>query len=390
MIRERRIRIAVPIVLALLVFGLAAAQSQLPGIALTIDPAQDLRPAWSPDGAQIAFFSVRSGNNDIWVMDADGENQRQLTTDPGDDRRPAWSPDGTLIAFDSDRAGRRDIWVMDTNGGDPRPLTSDTALDSFAAWSPDGGQIAFYAYDEGVLDMWVVAVDGFLEGGEAGQPQRVTNTLADERQNQCTFACHQPAWSPDSTRIAYQGENHDQIWVVGADGSDPHLLVEHESHGHDHFPWWTPDGRLLFLREHTSEQQGPVNDVWVMGADGSSATLLFADIPHGGPLYWHPDGSTTIAFHSPRAGNFDIYTTVLGQEASEASAAVVEPVVATEVPAPTAQAAAETAEPTAAPPATAEVAPESAAQTSPALILAVAAVVIGGGLTTIFLVRRRQ
>ena len=87
-------------ILALAIVGVAVAQSVLPGVQLTTDPANDLRPAWSPDGTRIAFFSNRSDSNDIWVMDADGENQRELTNGSADDRRPAWSPDGARIAFD--------------------------------------------------------------------------------------------------------------------------------------------------------------------------------------------------------------------------------------------------------------------------------------------------
>ncbi|MFN8454862.1 MAG: LpqB family beta-propeller domain-containing protein [Anaerolineae bacterium] len=296
-------------VLALGIVGIGWAQSQLPGVRLTTDPANDLRPAWSPDGHQIAFFSLRSGNNDIWVMDDDGQNQRQLTTAPGDDRRPAWSPDGKYLAFDSDRTGQRNIWVMEANGQNQRQLTNSPAHHSFPAWSPDGSQIAFYAYQDGGMDIWLVAVEEFLRGGEAGQPQRVTTGLAQQQQNQCTFACHRPAWSPDSTRIAYTGMNHTQVWVVGMDGSNPHPLTDHALHAH--FPWWAPDGNILFLSETINDQRQPVNDVWSINAGGDNPTKLFEDIAHGGPLEFRSDG-VTVTFHSPRAGNFDIYMTSLG------------------------------------------------------------------------------
>ncbi|NRA09710.1 MAG: PD40 domain-containing protein, partial [Myxococcales bacterium] len=60
---------------------------------LTNDPAGDFDPAWSPDGTQIAFYSVRDGNFEIYVMNAvDGSNQTRLTNDPSDDTSPAWSP----------------------------------------------------------------------------------------------------------------------------------------------------------------------------------------------------------------------------------------------------------------------------------------------------------
>ena len=376
---QASISLLMAIGLALLVASVVVAQSQLPGKPLTTDPANDMRPAWSADGARIAFFSSRSGNYDIWVMNADGGNQRQLTDDPADDRRPAWSPDGMHLAFDSDRAGTRDIWVMDADGGNLRQLTSGPAQDSFPAWSPDGNGIAFYSYEGGVLDIWAVGVKGFLQGDETGQPGRVTHNLADERLDQCTFACHVPAWSPDSRQIAYQAD-HSQIWVVGADGSAPHPLTSGEKH--EHFPWWTQDGRILYLYEHRTNQQEPVNDVWIMDADGNNATLLYADIPHGGPLYWSPDGNGLIAFQAPRAGNFDIYTIVLGQEASTPQPFVATPMADLEATA------APAIEPTLAPAATAAPVPESTGLPLPAVIGAVAILVLGGAGVAVYLVRR--
>src|SRR6266566_317035 len=64
-------------------------------IPLTRGKAFDANPEWSPDGTKIAFLSDRSGNNDIWVMNADGSGLTQLTTDPHIDWDPAWSPAGT-------------------------------------------------------------------------------------------------------------------------------------------------------------------------------------------------------------------------------------------------------------------------------------------------------
>jgi TolB protein len=365
------------VTLALCLAGVVAAQSQLPGTPLTTDPANDLRPAWSPDGALIAFHSMRSGNNDIWVMDADGGNQRQLTRDPGDDRRPAWSPDGAWIAFDSDRSGNRDIWVMDSQGENLKQLTSGPGQKTFAAWSPDATRVAFYSYGGGILDLWVVDLQDFLPDGEAGVVQRLTSGLADEKRNQCTFACHMPSWSPDSQQIAYQAMNQTQVWMVGADGGDPRQVTGGGTR--EHFPSWTPAGRIIFLSERITDDQEPVNDVWIVDADGQNAAILYAAIPHGGPFEFRPDGAT-IAFQSPRAGNFDIYTTVLGQEA-----AVVQPTVTTQV------AVAPAAEPSALPLATAG-APLASAGSSGSLFLwaTVVIVALGGGLVTLYLVRKRR
>ncbi|MBN4084025.1 PD40 domain-containing protein [bacterium AH-315-A03] len=73
-------------------------------------------PAWSPDGEQIAFASVRDGDHEIFVMDADGSKVRQLTDNDDLDGSPSWSPDGKRIAFSSDRYGESEIFVMNADG----------------------------------------------------------------------------------------------------------------------------------------------------------------------------------------------------------------------------------------------------------------------------------
>jgi TolB protein len=61
-------------------------------LRLTFDPAEDIDPAWSPDGTQITFASNRDGNWEIYVMNVDGSEQTNLTKHPANDRQPAWSP----------------------------------------------------------------------------------------------------------------------------------------------------------------------------------------------------------------------------------------------------------------------------------------------------------
>ncbi|MCI0745221.1 MAG: hypothetical protein L0Y58_07440 [Verrucomicrobia subdivision 3 bacterium] len=83
-------------------------------------------PVWSPDGKQIAFWSgIESQHGEIWVMDADGGNRRQLTEGPGQHNsdNPAWSPDGRHIIFETSRSGVRvETWIMNADGSQPKFL----------------------------------------------------------------------------------------------------------------------------------------------------------------------------------------------------------------------------------------------------------------------------
>lgn len=122
---------------------------------------QDIHPTISPDGSKIAFQSYVNRNWEIFVMDSDGRNIKQLTFNPKDDIQPAWSPDGQKIAFASHRDGNWEIYVMDTDGSNVRKLTNHVAHDQKPTWSPDSKWIGFQSNRTGRWEIWrMSASDG--------------------------------------------------------------------------------------------------------------------------------------------------------------------------------------------------------------------------------------
>ena len=108
-------------------------------VNLTNSNAVDRTPAWSPDGATIAFESFRDDNWEIYTMNSDGSNQTNTSNDATLDRFPNWGPGGNQVAFISMRDGERSIWKMDSDGTNPTKVTSEMLSgEAQPLWSPCG------------------------------------------------------------------------------------------------------------------------------------------------------------------------------------------------------------------------------------------------------------
>jgi PKD repeat protein len=204
----------------------------------------------SPDGSRFVFVSDVNGHNEIFVMNADGQNRQQLTNDQVNNVEPVWSPDGTQIAYTSNITGTEDIYVMGADGTNPTNLTNNPARDQNPAWSKSG-RIAFATNRDGNNEIYVMNRDG-------SNPTRLTNTQEWESR---------PAWSPDESRIVYELDTagHRQIIVSGADGSNPQQITQDASNSTD--PTWSPDNNQIAF---VSDRDGN-NEIYTMNPDGSSA-----------------------------------------------------------------------------------------------------------------------
>jgi len=95
--------------------------------------------AWSPDGERIAFvYGQGAPSTDLYIINKDGDvgSVVRLTGDPAHDDSPSWSPDGTQLVYQSDQSGNNDLWIINTDGNDPIQLTSDEYNDHYPDWSP--------------------------------------------------------------------------------------------------------------------------------------------------------------------------------------------------------------------------------------------------------------
>jgi len=127
---------------------------------LTNHPSIDIAPSWSPDGSQIVFVSDRSGSPQLYLMDRDGTNLRRLSYTGAYNAAPAWSPDGRWIAYETRIRGQFDIWLIDPSGQVNFPIVEHPESDEAPSWSPDGRKIAFSSRRRGRYEIYVADWNG--------------------------------------------------------------------------------------------------------------------------------------------------------------------------------------------------------------------------------------
>lgn len=309
------------LVIASFTATVTAAASPIRQLTSTPD-SSSLRPAWSYDGKRIAYQSDKDGTFHIYVMNADGTDNKQISSGKDiDDRHPAWSPDGNAIAVDSGDATHREIWIIDVASGRRTQVTKTGNLATFPSWSPDGKRLAFYVYKAtppadsgpftGSMDVYASQRDG------SGLVQ-MTKGLAQEENNQCTFACHSVRWSPDGTRLAFSDGDLSRVLVMSAVQPNTPTAITPDNE-RSHFPVFLANGQVLYVTEHISLDQS-WTDLWLQQpAATTQRDQLAQGILAQGPFEFSSDG-TQLLFASPRSGNFEIYAVTLDAEGKAALA----------------------------------------------------------------------
>lgn len=277
---------------------------------LTLAPAVDVGA--KPKPHRLIISEQRNGQLDLWAVNDDGTSPKQLTTNPLDDQQAAVSPDGQRIAFARGVAfdsvpPTSDLWIMDADGTNQRLLvgglvalqggvdTGVVALDLEQqveedpryvgpvdtaeyrpSFSPDGTKVLFTRHlGYANQSIWVAAVDGRTA------PKMVVDNA--------TYA----HWGPDG-RIAYVSDpaNGGQIVVANAEGKHARTITDVGGVA----PQWSPDGRRIV---YTSFADGP-GKIFVINADGTGNRQVEGDVPKkAGFGTWSLDGSR-IAFSSTR------------------------------------------------------------------------------------------
>ena len=175
----------------------------------------DSSPTWSPDGEKIAFaryYEDTTGivNDEIWIMNSDGGEQRQIKSLSGGG--PCFTPDGKIVFYSESRDRKSEISIANMDGSNLIQLTNNVAEDWHPEVSPNGKQIAFVSKRDGNQEIYSMNIDGTNE-------KRLTFSDVDDSH---------PSWSPDGSQLIFQSKT-DGYWstyIMNKNGSSVRKIID--------------------------------------------------------------------------------------------------------------------------------------------------------------------
>lgn len=217
-----------------------------------------LFPAWNADDSAVAYVSYLEGRPGIYQANLATGRKHPLVTEGLFNTSPTFSPDGRRMAFAKAIDGNTEIYVAEGDGSRARRLTFGSAIDTNPAWSPSGNEIAFTSSRTGRPDVWVMDPEGT-------NLQRISTegTYNDGA-----------AWSPDGTKIAYASRRGGTFQIAVTDRVTLETVLLTSGAGNKETPTFSPDGRRIAYAHSVAGAGGKQTQIWVMDADGRNPRRL--------------------------------------------------------------------------------------------------------------------
>lgn len=196
---------------------------------ITRDKGLVVSPEWTPDGSRILFTSYRSRKPDLYLITADGTEITRITNRDGLELGATFSPDGKRILASTSISGVSDVVLMDLRGSLLKKVTNARSIDISPSWAPDAQQFAFCSNRAGGPQIFVGDILG-------SNPRRISYTDSSY--------CTSPAWSPKGDKIVYvcRAKGGNQLFMSTVDGRQTTQMT---FAGNNEDPSWSPDGKYL-------------------------------------------------------------------------------------------------------------------------------------------------
>ncbi len=257
-------------------------------------PAPTITPLPLAGNGQIVYMSRPGNQFDLYVMEANGSKPRPLVTGAGNKFIPSWFDYGRQVIFNVVRSayGDQELVIVDANGENVCRITDNDIQERGAEVSPDNTLIAFGSDEDGTVEIWV------MDFNDTTRRRRLTDLGAP--------LTIQPNWSPDGSQIAFASNlgGNWGVYVMGSDGTDVRRLTAEDVNAWH--PAWSPDGTQIAFTGDLQENAA----VYIMDADGGNIqhiadiSVTFSQLT-AGDAAWSPDG-TKIAFTSLLTGDEEI------------------------------------------------------------------------------------
>jgi len=205
---------------------------------LTVDGEHKSGPSVSPDGRYVVFAGTRKGIENLWRMDIDGNNVKQLLPGNMPIFSPTISPDGVWVVFNSAHSGKVVLWKVGIDGGEPQQVTDTDSL--FPAISPDGNWVAFFRRDPAAGEKPTIVIVPLI-GGPATKSFEVSPGFVPEFHPTLK-------WTPDGDALTYIDSSNgaDNIWSQPVNGGPHKPLTNFKSDSISFFAW-SRDGKRLAI-----------------------------------------------------------------------------------------------------------------------------------------------
>ena len=213
-----------------------------------------MSPRWSPDRKYLAFTSFKEGSPKVYIKNLKTGAEKKVASFDGLNLCGSFSPDSKQLLLTLSKEGMENIYVLEIETMKLKRLTHNYSIDVSPNWSPDGQRITFVSNRSGSPQIYVMDADG----------NNITRITYEGNYNTS------PSWSPRGGRIAYEGRINGRYQIFSVDTEGNNLLQLTFDNANNESPSWSPSGRQIVYSSKTASK----NRICIINANGLNMRIL--------------------------------------------------------------------------------------------------------------------